>query len=183
MAGLPGSIPGSMPAGEDETQRRLRDIERRLDELGPSVAKSVLPLVNTSVVPEVRTATASNFPVTTTLTTRASVTYTVPAGYTRMVVVYTAVLEALNSSGANAAVEVNPLLSRSDGGGSGSGRWVVNVGPAAANGANASVVVAFTDVLASVSGTVTIAAQVDTFATGFGSISQLDLSVLALWLR
>lgn len=46
MTGLPGSIPGSMPAGEDETQRRLRDIERRLDELAPSVARSFAPQID-----------------------------------------------------------------------------------------------------------------------------------------
>jgi len=46
MAGLPGSIPSQIPAGEDELVRRMRDLERRVDELGPSVARSFQPVLD-----------------------------------------------------------------------------------------------------------------------------------------
>lgn len=46
MAGLPGSIPSLMPAGQDELVRRMRDLERRMDEMGPSVARSFKPVID-----------------------------------------------------------------------------------------------------------------------------------------
>ena len=45
MAGLPGSLQSLMPAGPDEIVRRMRDIERRMDEMGPSVAPSFSPVI------------------------------------------------------------------------------------------------------------------------------------------
>ena len=45
MAGLPGSIPSLLPAGQDELVRRMRDLERRMDEMGPSVAPSFSPVI------------------------------------------------------------------------------------------------------------------------------------------
>jgi len=45
MAGLPGSIQSLMPAGPDELVRRMRDLERRMDEMGPSVAPSFSPVI------------------------------------------------------------------------------------------------------------------------------------------
>ena len=46
MAGLPGSIQSLMPAGPDEQVRRMRDLERRMDEMGPSVARSFKPVLD-----------------------------------------------------------------------------------------------------------------------------------------
>jgi hypothetical protein len=46
MAGLPGSIQSLIPAGQDELVRRMRDLERRVDELGPSVARSFGPVLD-----------------------------------------------------------------------------------------------------------------------------------------
>lgn len=46
MAGLPGSIQSLMPAGPDELVRKMRDLERRVDELGPSVARSFQPVLD-----------------------------------------------------------------------------------------------------------------------------------------
>jgi hypothetical protein len=45
MAGLPGSIQSLIPAGPDEQVRRQRDLERRMDEMGPSVARSFAPVI------------------------------------------------------------------------------------------------------------------------------------------
>lgn len=45
MAGLPGSMASLLPAGPDELVRRMRDLERRQDELGPSVARSFAPVI------------------------------------------------------------------------------------------------------------------------------------------
>jgi len=45
MAGLPGSIQSLIPAGPDELVRRMRDLERRMDEMGPSVAPSFSPVI------------------------------------------------------------------------------------------------------------------------------------------
>jgi hypothetical protein len=45
MAGLPGSIQSLLPAGQDELVRRMRDLERRMDEMGPSVAPSFSPVI------------------------------------------------------------------------------------------------------------------------------------------
>jgi hypothetical protein len=45
MAGLPGSIPSMLPAGPDELVRRMRDLERHLQEMGASVAPSFDPVI------------------------------------------------------------------------------------------------------------------------------------------
>lgn len=45
MAGLPGSMASLLPAGPDEMVRRQRDLERRMDEALPSVARSFAPVI------------------------------------------------------------------------------------------------------------------------------------------
>jgi len=47
MAGLPGSPASRLPAGDDELVRRMRDIERRMDELGPSTTARLAEKVRT----------------------------------------------------------------------------------------------------------------------------------------
>ena len=185
MAGLPGSIPSMLPAGQDELVRRMRDLERRVDELGPSVAKSFLPMLATVIVPEEKSDSAAGFPITTTLATQSTLTFTVPAGYTKMVIVYTAECEGLNSCVDPVSIELYPLLTRSDGGGTGSGLWRSYTGPNSPSGANALVSIAITDLITGLTagGTVTISAQVDTFEAGFGSLTTIDTSALVLWMR
>ena len=45
MAGLPGSLQSLIPAGPDELVRRMRDLERHLQETGASTARSFDPVV------------------------------------------------------------------------------------------------------------------------------------------
>ncbi|HZL80352.1 MAG TPA: hypothetical protein VFC06_00170 [Demequina sp.] len=139
MAGLPGSIPSLIPAGPDEQVRRMRDVERRIDELGPSVARSFKPvlddltakqatldaqgvtlaaqvatltdLVANMIKPEVDHAWAQNFAITTTPTDFASVTFTTPAGYTRALIAAVATGLGYNSTASTDWLYVTPWIS------------------------------------------------------------------------
>ena len=42
---IPGSLASLQPAGDDEIPRKIRDLERRQDEMGPSVARSFGPVI------------------------------------------------------------------------------------------------------------------------------------------
>ena len=42
---IPGSLAALQPAGDDEIPRKIRDLERSLQELGPSVARSFAPVI------------------------------------------------------------------------------------------------------------------------------------------
>jgi hypothetical protein len=123
MAGLPGSIQSLIPAaGPDELVRRMRDLERRMDEMGPSVARSfkpamddlaahqaaldaqnvqILALIAGILVPLPVHSGASNFG----LATGANVeilrsTITVPTGYTQAQISVAATIHVLNSTAA-----------------------------------------------------------------------------------
>jgi hypothetical protein len=98
MAGLPGSIPSMLPAGQDELVRRMRDLERRVDELGPSVAKSFIPMLATVVKGGQAGLVATAFPVTTTTTAVASATIAVPPGFTTAIVFASAHGTAFNTT-------------------------------------------------------------------------------------
>ena len=137
------------------------------------------------VVADEKSQNVTGFAVTSTYVTRSTLTFTVPAGFTKMVIVYTAVLEGLNGDVNSTSLELFPFLTRSDGGATGSGLWRAYVGSEAVSGANAVVSVALTDVITALTaaGTVTISAKADTFVAGFGSTTALSTSALVLWMR
>ena len=101
MAGLPGSIPSMMPAGADELVRRMRDLERRMDEMGPSVSKSFLPMLATVVQGGQAGTWTVNFAVPITGTAVASVSIAVPDGYANAIVFATAHASAMNTGAGN----------------------------------------------------------------------------------
>lgn len=111
----PGNPANIVPADESTLMRRLEQIERDIRELGPSIAKSfastvadlqaqqaaILALVNTQLVPDFGFATASNYSIPAgfgSKVTRASYTHTVPAGYTKALIVASAQDAAVNST-------------------------------------------------------------------------------------
>jgi hypothetical protein len=103
MAGLPGSIQGMMPAGADELVRRMRDLERRVDELGPSVARSFQPVIDdlTALVANtVRGGQAgiwgTGFAVTGSQADVATTSIAVPDGFTTAAVFAAAHVLAAN---------------------------------------------------------------------------------------
>jgi hypothetical protein len=99
MAGLPGSIPSMIPAGPDELVRRMRDLERRMDEMGPSVARSFLPMLATVVQGGQEGTWETNFAVPTgTGTAVASVSIGVPDGFTSAIVFAIAHASAHNTT-------------------------------------------------------------------------------------
>ena len=111
MAGLPGSIPSQMPAGQDELVRRMRDLERRVDEMGPSVARSFGPviadlaakqaaltdLVANMIAPVTQNSWVTNFVVSNTISTYAPTSVTVPTGYTQAIVDLSVYFGAVNT--------------------------------------------------------------------------------------
>jgi len=106
----PGVSGSQIPAGEDFAQRQIKDLQRELRELGPSIAKSFAPviadltakqvalelLISQVVKPQSIYSSASNFALTTTPTTLKTVTITVPAGFTSAVVTVLARVFAIN---------------------------------------------------------------------------------------
>lgn len=109
MAGLPGSLPSLLPPAPDDLVRRMRDLERRMDEALPSVARSFQPVIDdlaakqatltaqqaslTSQLASINAligqqttgvaaapGTGSGFNVGTSQGTKASTTITVPSG-------------------------------------------------------------------------------------------------------
>lgn len=98
MAGLPGSIPALLPAGEDELVRRMRDLERRMDEMGPSVARSFGPMLATVVRGGEAGDTEGGFGLAVTYAPVVTLSIAVPAGFTKAVVFAGAHAVALNNS-------------------------------------------------------------------------------------
>lgn len=110
MAGLPGSIPGLVPAGEDETQRRLADLERRMNEMGPSVAKSFGPMLATVVAAGQAGVWGTNFGVSVTQVAVAVTSITTPAGFTTAAVFANAHVSAINNVGPQAYLYVGARI-------------------------------------------------------------------------
>ena len=107
----PGVSGSQIPAGEDFAQRQIKDLQRDLRELGPSIAKSFAPVIAdlaakqvtlTAAVADIAANVASindlltqvvkpqsiylqatNYALTTSFVTLASATITVPAGFTK----------------------------------------------------------------------------------------------------
>lgn len=174
MTGLPGSPSALVPPGEDETQRRLRDLERAVQEIGPAIARSLKP--------ESRLDTQGAFAITTTQTTFSTITLTVPGGYAKAVFVYSATCWGTNHAAVAASITLWPTWT------SGSSSQLYG-GPSGPSGAvNANVVTSYT-VADTASGLVpgnTLVFTSDAFASasGFGSTNTgIAVSLLVLWLR
>lgn len=112
-----------MPNDEAYLVRRIEDLERRMRELGPSVAKSfrstvadLRTAIASTIVAEADGASTSEQGVTTTSTPVASVTFTVPEGYTRALVVGTGVAMAYNNSGTGDYLYVMVVIDGVEGG-------------------------------------------------------------------
>ena len=181
MAGLPGSIPSMLPAGQDELVRRMRDLERRVDELGPSVAKSFLPTLATVIVPDSRLDTQALFAITTTETTFSTVTFTIPAGYTKAAFVYTATCWGTNHSGASASITLWPSVT-SD---AISNLYSAPSGPTLPDSTN---VVTSSSVADTVSGltpghSLVFTTDASASLSGFGSDTGAQVGVMVLWMR
>lgn len=96
MAGLPGSPASMLPAGDDELVRRMRDLERRVDELGPSVARSVTSIVENMVKPQAIYDHYNGFGLTAFGATIRTISVPVPVGFTSAAVMATSRLYAIN---------------------------------------------------------------------------------------
>jgi len=129
----PGSPSSMIPPGEDFAQRQIKDLQRDLRELAPSVAKSFGPvitrldatdadlaakdvtleaLIGQQVTAQVGHADAYNFALTPAWSAIAQITVTVPAGYTRALVIATGNASVKNPTAAQdylwASVGIGP---------------------------------------------------------------------------
>lgn len=182
MAGLPGSIPSLVPPGEDETQRRLRDVERRLDELGPSVARSFKPVLDALIVAEVKgDMPPYGYVLTTTNTVISTITFTVPAGYTRAVFTYNSQLSGTNGSSVSAYITVWPSAN------SGTiSQLYQGIGPSAAPSAIAVTTYSLSDVMTGLVEGQPLTFVTEAFAnvaSAFGSDTHGSIEVMVLWMR
>jgi len=155
------------------------------DKTGTSAAPSFGPILATVIVPEAQSDSAVEFPITTTLTTRQTLTFTVPAGYTKMAIVYTAECAGTNLCADPLSIQIRPFLARSDGGGWTSPFWTIHRGPTSPSGAYAFVSATTTDLITALTAgsTVTISTQVGADEAGFGSFNSIWTSALVLWMR
>ena len=127
----PGSPSNAVPQGEATLMRRIEDIERTARELpgaimaavGPSIRDlrdqqaataaaqaDILTLIGAQIAPMYGDASASNYTIPlgyASNTTRASFTFTVPAGYTKALIQATA-----NDGGVNSTAVVDYLVSK-----------------------------------------------------------------------
>jgi hypothetical protein len=130
----PGIPSSQIPKGEDWVPRALKDLERDIRELTPSIARSFRPVVddlaaqqatltttvadiaaNVAAINDLLTrvvnpgtiyGAATNFALTTTLTTLKTITLTVPTGYTTAQINATGRVYAINpntTGGSNSA--------------------------------------------------------------------------------
>lgn len=86
------------PVDEDYLSRRVKAIERRVDELGPSLMLGVADAIKSVVVQRSGYNGTDTFAVTTTPTTRASFTVTVPPGCVDGAYMATGNFGAINST-------------------------------------------------------------------------------------
>jgi len=108
MAGLPGSPASMLPAGMDEIPRQIKDLQRSMQELGPSVAKSfqstidsLTDLIGKQIAPAFNFASGDSYAIPAGQTNRvscASFTMTVPPGYTQALISANAGDSAKNST-------------------------------------------------------------------------------------
>lgn len=206
----PGVSGSQIPAGEDFAQRQIKDLQRELRELGPSIAKSFQPVIDRLDAADIAMATrvadiAANvasintlignevkpqkvyFTATHTLTTTtqtvATSTFTVPAGFTSAVV--------------SVAARAGGVNQNTTGGGDGSGgdylTIILTAGAAhgggylwvPGNGGNGECVALAADILTGLTpgGTFTISmtAVTDYFTWTTGAYATVSGTIL--WLR
>jgi hypothetical protein len=137
MSGQPGSF---QPKGEDWLVREVQTLRREMNELraanpfGPMGIKPVtggfnvtgtmgLPagsISNAALAAPLQTATASNgvtnYAITTVSTVRASVTLTVPAGFTQAIIIANATAMGTNSGAAADYLYVSAVVQAVNGG-------------------------------------------------------------------
>lgn len=87
-----------VPAGDDYVVRRLDDLQRQINELGPSVAKSFDSTVASLLTATTAHSEIDGFSLSTTPVELARVTISVPAGYTRALVMGAAGVSGANPS-------------------------------------------------------------------------------------
>jgi len=76
----------AMPRGADDVLKRIAELEANMKQV-TALAASAAAVKQTLVSPDIGSASASNFVVSTSYTTYASFNFTVPAGFTRALVV------------------------------------------------------------------------------------------------
>lgn len=109
--------PGDMvPYGADYLVRRIDDLERKIKELGPSVASSFATTVAGIVLPTSNVNYVNNIAVTTTPTVVVSLTFTVPIGFTRVHVTAFSSAQALNSQASGDYLYCQTLVNGATGG-------------------------------------------------------------------
>jgi len=119
-----------MPVDEAAVPRQLEELRRQIRELGPSVAKSFKSTVEnlriavdaateaaaSTIVAEAGGTSTSEQGVSTTSNPAASVSFTVPEGYTRALVMGTGVAMAYNNSGTGDYLYVMVVINGNQGG-------------------------------------------------------------------
>lgn len=101
----PGMASSQIPR-DNELVRRIEDLQHYVRELEPSIARSFSGTVKrlddaiaSVIVPTFNQGGINNYPISTTSTDRFSVSFTVPEGYTRAMVLATASAMGQNASG------------------------------------------------------------------------------------
>jgi hypothetical protein len=111
----PGSITNSVPDA-DEAVRLQRDTQRTAQENAASVAASFQSTVARLVFPETGVNYVNNIAVTTTPTVVVSITFYVPAGYTKAQVTAFSSAQAFNSQAAGDYIYTQTLINGVTGG-------------------------------------------------------------------
>jgi hypothetical protein len=217
----PGVSGSQIPAGEDFAQRQIKDLQRDIRELRPSVARSFKPVVddlaaqqaalaaqqatlttnvadiaaNVTAINDLLTrvvspatiyGSATNFALTTTLTTLKTITLTVPTGYTTAQITATGSVYAINpntTGGSNGAGGDYLIAETHIGAYWGYGLPLTTVGLGSSNVNRAPFVVTLTGLTAG--GTIDVAVKGGTsFLTwAANTLNTVELTGSVLWLR
>lgn len=105
-----------VPYGADYLVRRIDDLERKIKELGPSVASSFATTVAGIVLPQTGVNYANNVAVTTTRTVVVSRTFTVPVGFTKVQITAFSSAQALNNQAGGDYLYCQTLVDGATGG-------------------------------------------------------------------
>jgi len=127
----PGTVGNLVAPGEDATNRKIRDLARSVEELTPSVLKSILPLItdlqaqqaalaaqqaaildliDTQVVFDSRFANTAALSMTAVEQIVASATMPVPAGYTTAVCTVLCSVGVVNPTGSTSSIAARAYI-------------------------------------------------------------------------
>lgn len=101
----PGQAVSQLPSSTDWIARKFAEIDQQLRELGPSISASfnttiaqLTALVNAQISPDAGSAIGSGFTLNPSPQTVAAFNFTVPAGYSRALIIASGTINSANAS-------------------------------------------------------------------------------------